>query len=300
MATDDFPVGLNWFDFGLSLLSFIITALNLMALYADFVTTVRRAPVEIRDCLGTLRQQICEEREALKHQTRAHRQHERTIRADPEAPVLPLTYSDQTLSLHYVTLHDLWRQFQILERPFLASPEMRAENATSVLPWGVSDLSEKARQGMAVRESTTSSSEKSAGGTGVSLGTKDVSIPATAAAIIQHREADGATSFNSGLDADEDAKITASTANSVEDWRCLYACDFARRFRWWQTKEEVQRLGDLVLRVMLRRMEREVTQSRLMTMQLRGMRVFADEKKDGRAGYTVEDGRGETTSRRAS
>lgn len=210
----------------------MVLVLNLLALYADFIATVRSAPEEIHDTLWTLREQILEEREALRQQTLELRDKKAQIR-DPwrsrhpahadRAPspssggVKPsqsdgnlrgdyaLSYCEQTLGLHYHSIRVLWRKFKTLERPFLVRGA-KAEVARQGAVWGEDDLvSEKS-----LRRDTE-------------MGSK----------------ADSAT---------------------------LYQCDFIHRFIWWQSKKDVHKLSDMVQRVMLRRMEKEVTSCRLMLM----------------------------------
>ncbi|ORY71490.1 uncharacterized protein BCR38DRAFT_479983 [Pseudomassariella vexata] len=208
----DFPDSLTWLDFVLGVFSFVITVLNLLALYANMVATIQAAPRQMRDALGNLRQQICEEREALQHQT-SHSRHRHRFGYSTAAEILPLAYSDQTLALHYMTLRDLWIQFKGLERPFLVASDMRAEAIHRGDLWCEDDFDdEKVRYD-----------------------------------IERHGE-----------------------AGSFADWKSLYRCDFVHRFIWWQSKEDVKKLADMVQKVMLRRMEREVTQTRLMIMQIRG------------------------------
>ncbi|WYZ45898.1 hypothetical protein EsH8_IX_000123 [Colletotrichum jinshuiense] len=147
------PNSLNWLSFITGILSFGLTILNLIALYANFVATIRSAPSEIRDTLGNLRQQLCEEREALRHQTREirtksklrqHIIHMSDKVAGDEARKA-LAYAEQTLPLHYLTLRDLWRNFKELERPFLVASGHRAEAIHNGAAWGETDLDEKVR-----------------------------------------------------------------------------------------------------------------------------------------------------------
>ncbi|TDZ18045.1 hypothetical protein Cob_v009049 [Colletotrichum orbiculare MAFF 240422] len=217
----DVPNSLNWLSFVTGILGFALTTLNLIALYANFVATIRSAPSEIRDSLGNLRQQLCEEREALRHQTREIRSKTNKLRqrifhvgigdriASAEARKA-LMYAEQTLPLHYMTLRDLWRTFKDLERPFLVASGHRAEAIRNGASWCEGDLDEKVRSDFE-----------------------------------RHGE-----------------------AGSFADWNALYKCDFAHRFIWWQTKDDVKKLGDEVMRVMLRRTEREVTYTRMMVKQM--------------------------------
>ncbi|KAF9874675.1 hypothetical protein CkaCkLH20_07812 [Colletotrichum karsti] len=216
----DVPNSLNWLSFVTGILGFALTTLNLIALYANFVATIRSAPHEIRDGLGNLRQQLCEEREALRHQTKEIRSKSKLRQkvmhlgmgdknANNEAR-RALEYAEKTLPLHYLTLRDLWRNFKELERPFLVASGQRAEAIHNGASWGENDLDEKV-----------------------------------------HR------------DFERNGEMA-----SFADWTALYKCDFAHRFIWWQTKDDVKKLGDEVMRIMARRTEREVTYTRMMVRQM--------------------------------
>lgn len=232
--TSTFPPTLSYISFVIGVTSFLITCLNLAALYANFIATVRSAPNEIRDALGNLRQQLLEEREALRQQTRELRakkaQHRASIsqQSQPYARRhnansrrsngrrdnhhYPLTFCEQTLSLHYQTIRDLWQQFKTLERPFLVQGP-RAEAIRNGAIWGEGDLI----------------NEK-------------------------------------GLREDFERYGEVGMMN---DYSELYRCDFLHRFIWWQSKDGVVRLSNMLQKVMLRRMEREVSSCRMMLKQLR-------------------------------
>ncbi|KAF6802467.1 hypothetical protein CSOJ01_11594 [Colletotrichum sojae] len=214
------PNSLNWLSFVTGILGFALTTLNLIALYANFIATIRSAPEEIRDSLGNLRQQLCEEREALRHQTREIRSKSKSKlrrrishigdRLANEEARKALEYAEKTLPLHYLTLRDLWHSFKELERPFLVASGHRAEAIRNGASWCENDLVEKVRPDFE-----------------------------------RHGE-----------------------AGSFADWSAFYKCDFAHRFIWWQTKDDVKKLGDEVMRVMLRRTEREVTYTRMMVKEI--------------------------------
>lgn len=237
-----FPPSLSYVSFVIGIFSFTLTILNLLALYANFISTLRNAPDDIRDVLGNLREQILEEREALRQQTRELRNKKAQIQDSrrsrhPAHAGRPrsssrgglhssysngnlkgnygnaLTHCEQTLSLHYLTIRDIWRRFKAFERPFLVGNAARAEAIHRGSTWVEDDL---------VKE-------------------KDLRED-----IEMHGEA-------------------GSTANYTH----LYKCDMIHRFIWWQSKNDVVKLADTVQRVMLRRMEREVTNSRMMLKQIR-------------------------------
>lgn len=266
-----FPVTLSYISFVIGIISFIITVLNLLALYANFLGTVRSAPVEIRDVLGNLRAQLLEEREALRQQTRELRNRKAQMRSRPLHPAhagrarstsrnglsprassgnlrgantYALSYSEQTLGLHYQTVRDLWRQFKSLERPFLVRSGSRAEALRNADAWAEKDFIDE----KTIRE--------------------------------------------------EDIEMHGDTTTGFADWSAVYRCDFSHRFIWWQSKSDIVKLADEVQRVMLRRMEREVTCVRMMLKQLRdggdGPEEIASPRLDGGGG-----GGGATASGRA-
>lgn len=237
-----FPPSLSYVSFIIGIFSFTLTLFNLFALYANFVSTLRKAPEEIRDILGNLREQILEEREALRQQTRElrnkkaqiqesrrsrHPAHAGRQRSSSRSRLnssysngnlkgnygYALTHCEQTLSLHYLTIRDIWRKFKTFERPFLISNGEKAEMVHRGGTWVEDDL---------VKE-------------------KDLRED-----IEMHGEA-------------------GSTANYTN----LYRCDYLHRFIWWQSKSDVIKLSDTVQKIMLRRMEREVTTSRMMLKQIR-------------------------------
>lgn len=266
-----FPSSLSYVSFAIGILSFTLTVLNLLALYADFLSTVRSAPEEIRDALGNLREQILEEREALRQQTRELRNKKAQIR-DSRRSRHPahanrarstsrgglnssysngnlrgnygsaLTHSEQTLSLHYVTVRDLWRKFKALERPFLVSSGPRAEAIHRGGMWLEDDL----------------------------LKEKDLR---------------------------EDMEMHGE-AGSTANYSALYRCDFLHRFIWWQSKADVLKLADMVQRVSLRRMAREVTSCRMMLKQIRdggdGPEDINSPRFDSGAGFANRGSRGNT------
>ncbi|KAK2004339.1 hypothetical protein LX36DRAFT_706288 [Colletotrichum falcatum] len=151
--TADVPNSLNWVSFVTGILSFALTILNLIALYGNFVATIRSAPNEIRDSLGNLRHQLCEEREALRHQRKEirskgrlrHRIDSINDRLANHEARKAFMYAEKTLPLHYMTLRDLWCIFKDIERPFLVASGYRAEAIHNGAAWSEGDLDEKVR-----------------------------------------------------------------------------------------------------------------------------------------------------------
>lgn len=260
-------------DFILGAFGAALTLLNLIALYADMVATIRQAPKQMREAFGNVRQQLSEEREALTHQMRQSRltqeqqhklraaaKHHETATAAANGGngngngngagaggvggvvLLPLTYTDETLLLHYNTLKNLWVQFKELERPFL-------------LPLDEVHLAESAAYQLDRDDSWNTEHFRAA----------RLEPPAP-----KH----GSKHKRPGYKKSYDHKHEFL---GPEDLESLYQCSFVHRFIWWRTKPDVKRLGEKVVKIMLRRMEREVTQTRLMVMQSRGM----DFKYDG-------------------
>lgn len=257
-------------DFILGAFGAALTLLNLIALYADMVATIRQAPKQMREAFGNVRQQLSEEREALTHQMRqsrltqeqqhklraAAKRHETAAAAHGHGDgsgsgagvgeggvvLLPLTYTDETLLLHYNTLKNLWLQFKELERPFL-------------LPLDEVHLAESAAYQLDRDDSWNTENFRAA----------RLEPPAP-----KHGPKHKSPGHRKGYDHKHEFL-------GPEDLESLYQCSFVHRFIWWRTKPDVKRLGEKVVKIMLRRMEREVTQTRLMVMQSRGM----DFKYDG-------------------
>ncbi|KAK7917732.1 hypothetical protein PG985_011340 [Apiospora marii] len=255
-------------DFILGAFGAALALLNLIALYADMVATIRQAPKQMREAFGNVRQQLSEEREALTHQMRQSRltqEQQHKLRAAAAAKrhetaaaaangngngteagggvvLLPLTYTDETLLLHYNTLKNLWLQFKELERPFL-------------LPLDEVHLAESAAYQLDRDDSWNTENFR-------------------AARLEPPAPKYGPKHKTHGHKKSYDHKHEFL---GPEDLESLYQCSFVHRFIWWRTKPDVKRLGEKVVKIMLRRMEREVTQTRLMVMQSRGM----DFKYDG-------------------
>ncbi|KAK7946325.1 uncharacterized protein PG986_010646 [Apiospora aurea] len=258
-------------DFLLGAFGAALTLLNLIALYADMVATIRQAPKQMREAFGNVRQQLSEEREALTHQMRQSRLTQEQQRKLHEAAskrdiangsgngggvvLLPLTYTDETLLLHYNTLKNLWVQFKELEQPFL-------------------------------------------------LPLDEVHLAESAAYQLDRDDSWNTEHFRAArLDPPHKSHGTKKTKNydhkheflGPEALESLYQCSFVHRFIWWRTKPDVKRLGEKVVKIMLRRMEREVTQTRLMVMQSRGMDfkydgLFYENAAFGGAGHEHEHG----------
>lgn len=261
-----FPETLAYVSFIIGLVTLGLTILNVLALYADVLGTLRAAPQESRDALGTLRAQLLEEREALRQQTRelrakkqlvrdktntcntsrrapASRQQHPAHRGRPRSAsrsfdnlrsiihttknnIYGLTYAEQTLGLHCQTVRDLWRKFKVLERPFLVLPNDAVR-------------AEQVHQGAPWGEDDI------------------VNEKGVREDLEMHGEV-GSGVISGG-----------SSSDGNSHYSVLYQCGFVHRFIWWQSKKDVVKLADTVQTVMLRRMEREVTCVRMMVRQLR-------------------------------
>ena len=173
------------------------------------MSTIRKAPEEIRDILGNIRQEICEERAAIRTKIRELRASDRDLRAGRSSIVVGRTLTEQTLRLHHASIRDIWRDFKRLERPFLVPNGFRAEQVHRGHYWGEDDLDEHVR-----------------------------------------------------------GDLEKYGENSMEDWTAYYRCDFSHRFIWLQSKSAVMNLADLLTRIMMRRISREVDQCRLMLRQM--------------------------------
>ncbi|KKY39845.1 hypothetical protein UCDDA912_g00160 [Diaporthe ampelina] len=247
-GTTSFPPTLSYVSFVIGIVSFIITVLNLLALYANFLGTVRSAPVEIRDALGNLRAQLMEEREALRQQTRELRNRKAQMRSG-QRPLHP-AHAGRARSSSRNGLS-----------PRASSGTLRGQGAhTYALDYSEQTLGlhyqtvrDLWRQFKSLERPFLVSGGPRAEATraGDEWVEKSLADEKTLREDVEMHGGDPASS------------------SSFADWAAFYRCDFAHRFIWWQSKSDVAKLADEVQRVMLRRMEREVTCVRMMLKQLR-------------------------------
>ena len=94
--------------------------------------------------------------------------------------------------------------------------------------------------------------------------------------------------------------------DSSENWTAYYKCDLSHRFIWWQSKSEVMKLADMISRIIMRRISREVDDCRLMLKQIgdggqgpraAGLVGFYDDGGGGGGGGGGRDG-GDGAARR--
>lgn len=278
-----FPPTLSYISFVIGIISFIITVLNLLALYANFLGTVRSAPVEIRDALGNLRAQLMEEREALRQQTRELRNRKAQMRSRPLHPA----HAGRARSSSRNGLS-----------PRASSGNLRGGAHTYALNYSEQTLGlhyQTVRDLWRQFKSLERPFLVSSGGRAEAIRNGDEWVEKPLADEKTLRED---VEMHGGGGGDPGS-------SSFADWTAFYRCDFAHRFIWWQSKSDVVKLADEVQRVMLRRMEREVTCMRMMLKQLRdggeGPEEIASPRFDGGGGGGGggQGGGGATTSGRA-
>ncbi|POS72811.1 hypothetical protein DHEL01_v208793 [Diaporthe helianthi] len=275
-----FPATLSYTSFIIGLISLIITILNLLALYANFLSTIRSAPAEIRDSLGNLRAQLLEEREALRQQTRELRNRRAQTRSRPLHPahagrarsssrgngISPRASSGNLLQACYVLSYSE----QTLGLHCQTVRDLWRQFKSLERPFLV-------RSGGGSR--AVEAHVRNANSDADAWPDKDIADEKTI--------------------REDDIEMHGDNEAGISDWSAVYRCDFSHRFVWWQSKSEVLKLADEVQRVMLRRMEREVTYMRMVVRQLRdggdGPEEIASPRLDGGGG----GGGGATTSGRA-
>ncbi|KAL1860679.1 hypothetical protein Daus18300_009022 [Diaporthe australafricana] len=267
-----FPPALSYVSFVIGIVSFIITVLNLLALYANFVATIRSAPVEIRDALGNLRAQLMEEREALRQQTRELRNKKAQIR-------------EGRRSLHPAHAGRARSSSRNGLSPRPSTGNLRGGAQAYALNYSEQTLGlhyQTVRDLWRQFKSLERPFLVSSGQRAEAIRNGDVWVEKD---LVDEKT------------LREDIELHGESG-SFADWSAFYRCDFTHRFIWWQSKSDVVKLADEVQRVMLRRMEREVTCMRMMLKQLRdggdGPEEIASPRFDGGGG-----GGGATTSGRA-
>lgn len=309
---ESFPATLSYVSFVIGILSLVLTALNLLALYSNLITTLRAAPHQVPDVLGSLREQLLEEREALRQQARELRQKRSLLRESRRAPHpahagrprsssrtrgaggglgsahsssnnlrghYALTHSEQTLGLHYAALRDLWRRFRVLERPFLKVAAADTVTAASSPSLRTEDA---AAAGIIMNNNNNNSADRR--GATAAWGEDDMVV------VVDEK----------ALPAREDVEMQAGEAGGAGAAAAatLYRCDFVQRFVWWQTKEEVLKVADAAQKIALRRMAREVTCCRMMLRQIRdggeGPEDIASPVLDGPGGGVMATGSSRT------
>lgn len=269
-----FPPTLSYISFVIGIISFIITVLNLLALYANFLGTVRSAPVEIRDALGNLRAQLMEEREALRQQTRELRNRKAQMRS--QRPLHP-AHAGRARSSSRNGLS-----------PRASSGNLRGQG-------GYTYALNYSEQTLGLHYQTVRDLWRQF----KSLERPFLVSSGPRAEALRNNDAWVEKEFVDEKTMREDVEMHGDSGGFA-DWSAVYRCDFAHRFIWWQSKSDVVKLADEVQRVMLRRMEREVTCMRMMLKQLRdggdGPEEIASPRLDGGGGG---GGGGATTSGRA-
>ncbi|KAL8293899.1 hypothetical protein RB597_007673 [Gaeumannomyces tritici] len=239
------PIG--WIAFVLSVLSYMLTVLNLMALYGAFITTVRMAPVEIGDYLGNLRQQMCEERWALRQQGKE-------LRAKLAAARLYHSHHLHHLHHHRTQAHQDVDAKTAEDRVYRRRSHRRSRRASSSM--GSDDSTWR---GCGASDNTNSTEAELLR---LSIGRSLVAAGRRAEAM---RHGDVWTEKDlAGADARAADMEAYGDTGSFASWTAAYRCDFGHRFLWWRTKDDVRKVADKVSRLMMQRTEREVSHVRIM------------------------------------
>ncbi|KAL8391819.1 hypothetical protein RB595_002140 [Gaeumannomyces hyphopodioides] len=272
MAAGSEPTGpIGWIAFVLSVLSYILTVLNLIALYGAFATTIRMAPAEIRDYLGNLRQQMCEERWALRQQGKE-------LRAKLAAARL---YHSHHHHHHRTQAHrDADYVKTAGDRVHRRRSHRRSRRTSS--RGGSDDDSTRRDHGGCGSSDNTNSTDAELLRLSMSEHTlalhqqilwdlwqqfKDLERPflvASGRRAEAMRHGDMWTEKDlAEADARADMEAYCDTG-SFASWTAVYRCDFGHRFLWWRTKDDVRKVADKVSRLMMQRTEREVSHVRMM------------------------------------
>lgn len=270
------------------ILSLLLTALNLLALYGGFLATLRAAPAEIPEVLGAVRDQLLEERDALRLQARELRQKRALAREARRAPhpahagrprsssrnrgggtgggaggppgmLGPNSRSASSTNLRGGP-HTLTHAEMTLGQHYMAVRELYRRFRVLERPFVVvvptSGGGGGGGQRQAAREQAGAGVRVS--GAGAAWGPEEDLPPA------------GATTTTAGEKAQQasrdDLEMQAEMPASGPAW---YRSGFLLRFLWWQSKGEVLKVADGVQKIALRRMEREVTSCRMMLKQIR-------------------------------
>ncbi|KAL8415258.1 hypothetical protein RB594_006197 [Gaeumannomyces avenae] len=271
MAAGSEPTGpIGWIAFVLSVLAYMLTVLNLMALYGAFITTIRMAPVEIRDYLGNLRQQMCEERWALGQQGKE-------LRAKPAAARLYPSHHLHHLHPHRTQAHHDVDVKTAEDRVYRRRSHRQSRRASSSMgsddsTWrgcGASDntnSTEAELLRLSMSEHTLALHQQVLRDLWQQF--KDLERPFLVAA---GRRAEAMRHGDVWIEKDlagADARAADMEAHgdtgSFASWTAVYRCDFGHRFLWWRTKDDVRKVADKVSRLMMQRTEREVSHVRIM------------------------------------
>ncbi|KAL8321488.1 hypothetical protein RB593_003864 [Gaeumannomyces tritici] len=245
------PIG--WIAFVLSVLSYMLTVLNLMALYGAFITTVRMAPVEIGDYLGNLRQQMCEERWALRQQGKE-------LRAKLAAARLYHSHHLHHLHHHRTQAHQDVDAKTAEDRVYRRRSHRRSRRASSSM--GSDDSTWR---GCGASDNTNST-EAELLRLSMSEHTLALHQQVLRDPWQQFKDLERPFPRGGGPAGRGDAARGRAYGDtgSFASWTAAYRCDFGHRFLWWRTKDDVRKVADKVSRLMMQRTEREVSHVRIM------------------------------------
>ncbi|TLS26879.1 hypothetical protein PpBr36_04864 [Pyricularia pennisetigena] len=255
---------LQWVHFVITLLTYFWTILCFIGIYGVLVSTLRRAPLEISECLGSLRQQLCEERWALRQQTRELRARIASARAKGERYRVG---ADVVNHHHHHNRHDRRRRRSRRGDGGYCSDEADCS------PCGLDDCCpgegslELMRLTLSEHTLTLHHSLlRDCWRQFKELERPFLVAPAVVAKTVRDDDRWSEDDFvQVKIRADVEAH---GEAGSFSGWTATYSCTFMQRITWYRTKDNVRHLGDKLQRLMMQRMAREVSHIRMMVKGL--------------------------------
>ncbi|KAI6259486.1 hypothetical protein MCOR07_010872 [Pyricularia oryzae] len=262
----EYPVlhPLQWVHFVITLLTYFWTILCFIGIYGVLVSTLRRAPVEISEYLGNLRQQLCEERWALRQQTRELRAKIASARAKGERYRVG---ADLVNHHHHYNRHDRRRRRSRRSEGGYCSDEADCS------PCGLDDCcpGEGSLELMRLTLSEHTLTLHHSILRDLWRQFKDLERPFLVAPDVVAKAVrdDDRWSEDDFVEVKIRADIEAhGEAGSFSGWTATYSCTFMQRITWYRTKDNVRLLSDKLQRLMLQRMAREVSHIRMMVKGL--------------------------------
>ncbi|KAI6365297.1 hypothetical protein MCOR25_005426 [Pyricularia grisea] len=263
----EYPVlhPLQWVHFVITLLTYFWTILCFIGIYGVLVSTLRRAPVEITECLGNLRQQMCEERWALRQQTRELRAKIASARAKGERYRVG---ADLVNHHHHYNRHDRRRR-----RSRRGEGCGYCSDEADCSPCGLDDCcpGEGSLELMRLTLSEHTLTLHHSILRDLWRQFKELERPFLVSPTVVAKAVrdDDRWSEDDFVEIKIRADIEAhGEAGSFSGWTATYSCTFMQRITWYRTKDNVRLLGDKLQRLMLQRMAREVSHVRMMVKGL--------------------------------
>ncbi|TLD17994.1 hypothetical protein PspLS_10406 [Pyricularia sp. CBS 133598] len=255
---------LQWVHFVITLLTYFWTILCFIGIYGVLVSTLRRAPIEISEYLGNLRQQLCEERWALRQQTRELRAKIASARAKGERYRVG---ADLVNHHHHYNRHDRRR------RRSRRGGDGYCSDEADCSPCGLDDCcpGEGSLELMRLTLSEHTLTLHHSILRDLWRQFKDLERPflVAPAVVAKAIRDDDRWSEDDFVEMKIRADIEAhGEAGSFSGWTATYSCTFMQRITWYRTKDNVRQLGDKLQRLMMQRMAREVSHIRMMVKGL--------------------------------